>query len=69
MDIEVVICQDGSIAFFTRSGNFVQGKAAIGNLIAALGEAGVEVDSVSPVEQHRHGPDETVWSFETQHDH
>jgi len=65
VEIEIVILQDGSIAFFTRSGTFVQGKEAIERLTAALAENGIEFDSISDVEQHAHGPGgEPVWNYE-----
>jgi len=69
VEIEIVILQDGSIAFFTRSGTFVQGKEAIERLTAALAENGIEFDSISDVEQHAHGPGETVWNYEAVHEH
>jgi len=69
VDIEVVILQDGSMAFFTRSGNFEQGSTVIQQLVSALHQQGIEFDSVSQPEQHAHSPDATVWSFEVAHEH
>jgi hypothetical protein len=67
IELEVVILQDGSVAILTRSGNFAQGSQVIADLLAALNSE-AEFTNVSKVEQHAHGPDETIWSFEAIHE-
>jgi hypothetical protein len=54
MDIDIVVTPDGKINIFTRSGTFAQGKKAIMKLIEALKVHDIELQNISPAEQHRH---------------
>lgn len=62
MDIDIVITQDGKISIYTRSGSFSQGKEAILKLLEELKSQGIELENISPVEQHRHEHQQVIVS-------
>ena len=51
--VRLVIDQDGKLQVFVPRGTLAQGKAAINTLLASLKAQGIDVDDVSPIEQHR----------------
>lgn len=63
MDIDIAITQDGKISIFTRSGSFSQGKDALARLLKELEADGIELENISPVEQHRHQHQQAIVSI------
>jgi hypothetical protein len=49
-----IIIVNGQVSVFVEEGTFEEGKTAIADLYAQLGAAGIQFDTVSAVERHRH---------------
>ncbi len=54
MKARIVILPTGQISVFVEEGSFEDGKLAINRFLAELQAQGLDFESVSDVEQHRH---------------
>lgn len=65
-----IVVKDGKVGFFTETGSFEAGGAAILALKQQLGLAGLKVELDGPVEQHRHDDQPArTYSGQEQHSH
>jgi len=54
MRAKIVILPTGQISVFVEEGSFEDGRLAIARFLAELEAQGLDFESVSQVEQHRH---------------
>ena len=54
MKAKIVVLPTGQISVFVEEGSFEDGKLAIARLLSELEAQGLDFESVSDVEQHRH---------------
>jgi len=54
MKAKIVILPTGQIAVFVEEGSFEDSKLALNRFLAELEAQGLDLESVSNVEQHRH---------------
>jgi len=54
MKARIVILPTGQISVFVEEGSFEDGRLAIARLLAELEAQGLDLESVTGVEQHRH---------------
>jgi len=54
MKARIVILPTGQISAFVEEGNFEEARVALQRLLAQLEAQGLDFESVSDVEQHRH---------------
>ena len=57
MKMRLVISPTGEIGLFSDEGTFDEGKVKIESLIKQMQSAGMSMDEIGQVEQHRHDPD------------
>lgn len=54
MKAKIVIMPDGTVSVLIEEGTFETGKVKIEQLLAGLQAAGINLDLIGQVEQHRH---------------
>jgi hypothetical protein len=54
MYLRIVILPDGRLGLYSEDGSFAEGAQALAAVLATLGAAGIELDEIGRVEQHRH---------------